>query len=1151
MNPETGRRFGPYEIQSRLGGGGMGHVFRAWDARLHREVAIKLLNHDYVMPGMRERFLREARAASALNHPNICTVFDIGEQDGDPYLVMELLEGETLKDRIQRRTMQLEEIVAIARETAEALGAAHAKGVVHRDIKPANIFLVDKPNGGVQAKVLDFGLAKIEDGVLGSRGRALELTTAGATVGTLAYMSPEQARGEVLDSRSDLFSFGVVMYEMATRHVPFQGATSALVFVQLLNHPPEPVREWNEAIPRELEKIIFKLLSKERTARFQTARELELALIALSERGSGGWLRKAVSSTVPLVRAADPVAREKRLPRSNSSASGRRAAGGTASGPGSRPESGPGSGPDFGAGVGSTSGPASAQRARAEGGTESASDLVLRPVARVPRSESNPTPNPPRRSDGQDAGNARFSPPAYVARSPFVTSPEAISGGAPAKRVPEDARVESAAPLPVISAQAAVAAEHPAAPAGPDAGGWTRRASQQIEEDAIFPGLLDSARRRRSGVRLPAWWPVVGLVVVLLVAAAAYYILNRNRFGAPPLAKGDSLVMTEIENRTGTAGLDGAVATALRLELVQSSYLRIFTGASYLAASRAGLPGSAANAEGRNVLLDRRAAERLGAKAYGFGTLTGSAGAYKLHVEVRDVGTNAQLTSVDGAAENEEQLSATVDDLASTLRANLGEPRASIDSASSTLAHEATARLPALALYAQAEGHLAGGGLAGGGLAGGKPAGVDVAAALHELQQAVELDGHFIQAQVVLGETYRMLHAEAEAADAARHAYAASEGAGDRTRTLTEAYYQMDTTGDYLRATTLLRHLLESYPGDSEGLALLARTLLLEGHMPDALQTAQQAYAEDAYSAAGYRAAEDALVGLDRYDAAYQLDLQAQRLGLATTGESLMVGYLDGRRDAVAELTGKMAAGGDEAGSARSYGLYLDNEGRLRAGAAVWQGQAAALAGDATLRSAAALLLSQGALDRALVSDCKGALALLGGLPKDGPAGQGALFDEGMAQALCGDTVRTEAVLVELQRRFGQSFALRGFQQADLQAALSLRRNQPGAALEALRGARSYDLISLTPYLRGQAHVHMKQVEIGIVDYQTVLSHRGMTFLLGSTAFPAAQVGVARAFASSGDVGNSAEAYRRFLLQWSAGDVASPLIVEAQAHTEL
>jgi len=310
MIPEAGQRFGPYEILGRLGGGGMGLVFRAWDERLHREVAIKLLHDDYTMPGMRERFLQEARAASALNHPNICTVFDIGEQDHNPYLVMELLEGETLKDRVARGALPAEEIVRYAIEISDALGVAHAKGIVHRDIKPANIFLVTMPNGKSQAKVLDFGLAKIG---LEHRGgwesRRLDLTTAGATVGTLSYMSPEQARGESLDIRSDLFSLGIVLYEMATRQVPFRGTTSALVFVQLFSHDPEPVRNWNESIPRELEKVILKLLAKERKARFQTAQELHDALVKVGKKlGRVGWLNKGSAPVVPLVRANDPVA---------------------------------------------------------------------------------------------------------------------------------------------------------------------------------------------------------------------------------------------------------------------------------------------------------------------------------------------------------------------------------------------------------------------------------------------------------------------------------------------------------------------------------------------------------------------------------------------------------------------------------------------------------------------------------------------------------------------------------------------------------------------------------------------------------------------------------------------------------------------------
>lgn len=270
-----GRRFGPYEVTGELGHGGMAAVLRAIDTRLHREVALKVLLPSNNMPGLRERFLREARAASSLSHPNICTIFDIGEDSDDPYMVLELLEGETLKETLAQASLPVDAILDITTQTAHALVAAHARGIIHRDIKPANIFLVPRPEEKPLVKVLDFGLAKLEDA---TRTHSQGLTGVGATVGTVSYMSPEQARGDALDARSDLFSLGIVMYEMATGAMPFRGVTSALVFVELLGKDPRPVREWNKNVPNELATVIHTLLSKEKNARYQSARSLLLAL---------------------------------------------------------------------------------------------------------------------------------------------------------------------------------------------------------------------------------------------------------------------------------------------------------------------------------------------------------------------------------------------------------------------------------------------------------------------------------------------------------------------------------------------------------------------------------------------------------------------------------------------------------------------------------------------------------------------------------------------------------------------------------------------------------------------------------------------------------------------------------------------------------
>jgi len=636
MTPETGQFFGPYEILGHLGAGGMGTVLRAFDPRLHREVAIKMLHAGFEMEGMRDRFLREARAVSALNHPHIATIFDIGEQDGQPYMVMELLEGETVRDRIERGNVSLEEIIAIGAQTSEALAEAHAKGIVHRDIKPANIFLIRKASGETHVKVLDFGLAKVD----GSDSRTrMNLTATGSAVGTVAYMSPEQARGESLDGRSDLFSLGTVLYEMATGQVPFNGATSALVFVGLLSRDPEPIRDWNRSVPKELEKVVFKALEKDRTERYQKAIDLKRALEQVTTKK--GWFSRGSAPVIEdREQNNDPIARDRKLVRRKSA--------------------------------------------------------EIRSVTRPDVRRVTPVPPPPP-PDSDPVAGITARRPGSSSMEFSASMADSAAHAAESRLFAESSASKVRAPQPApIEPEEALAEPHFESASGlidaADASHVNYELAQAMQRKT--PG--GRMRRRRKLVS-----SLVG--VALLAVVTGGFLYSRTHRLRPLLQPGEGVLVGVIANRTGDTMLDDSVRQALAIDLKQSPYFNILSDdqlAGGLAAAHIAASGtSTALAQDRMQPI----ALAYGAKVYLAGSIDNEGGKYTLSVNAMDADGGVSVASVREDAPDLNGLQDAVDRAAQKLRAALGEPHRQIEAEHIAFAEAATASWPALAAYSLAE----------------------------------------------------------------------------------------------------------------------------------------------------------------------------------------------------------------------------------------------------------------------------------------------------------------------------------------------------------------------------------------------------------------------------------------------------------------
>jgi eukaryotic-like serine/threonine-protein kinase len=1084
MVPEVGQRFGPYEILGKLGSGGMGLVFRAWDERLHREVAIKLLHEDYTMPGMRERFLQEARAASALNHPNLCMVFDIGEQDNNPYLVMEMLSGETLKDRIVRGAVPTEEIVRYALEITDALTVAHARGVVHRDIKPANIFLVPMPNGKYQAKVLDFGLAKIE---LEERGgwesRSLDMTIAGSTVGTLSYMSPEQARGESLDLRTDLFSLGVVMYEMATRQVPFKGATSGMMLAQLFRHDPEKVTNWNGSIPRDLETAILKLLAKDRRSRFQTAKELHDALAKIAEKmGRGGWLRKVTTPTVPLVRTSDPVARY-RMPKHRKEDESE----------------------DF-----------SEPQHSINGGFLGVHDGGILPK----RVQGSLSPQGKRSGSVAVASGSR-RPEAHSIQG---ASSMIDSGGIAAAIDSRDEFLAAKATRSRVSVESSHRRTTTYGFLAENAETIGGREEDRLDE--LISASSAVGARVRVRMIIAAGMILVGVLLATLV--------HNGVFRPLVLGAKDRLLLTIIQNKTGDKTLDGTVMQGLELALRQSRSLNLLGGEAYLAGQRQ----VASKSDNTNPAPVREVAQKLGSRAYLYGEIKRIGTSYAIEVEVLKTDSNDKVATFEETARRREELPAAISRMANDIRAELTEDDKDELQSSTPLEADATTEIEALHAFALGETEFQSG---------------RTSEAMEAYQHAVDVDPKFVQAQMELAWLYRGEKAEVAAANAATLARNSSVSASDRVKQLALFCYEMNVTADYAHAVETIRSFATRYPLDPEAMKGLARALTAQGLLPEALMAAQQGISQYPFDGEMYVEAELALIGMDRYENALQLEVQAEGVGLVTEQGTLVTAYLADRGDVAATpqpAIEKAAHGLSQMsfGSLYDYGNYLDGAGKRSAGAAVWITAATRAASIHGLTSTEGSMLAQGALNRALTENCTMALDLVH-QAKPLPMGPVASFHAGMAAALCGDQSYAGNIAVRMQHAYPQSNVVTQLYVPLLQATAQLGINEPVKALEQLSTLSANDSIPFAPYLRGRAHAALGDAQNAILDFRAVQVHRGAAQLWGGPVYAMTEIEIARAYALERDKQSSLASYEKFLSEWKEADREQPLLEEALAKT--